>query len=236
MTKYAFTFLNLLFIGAIVYTGVSGFYLFTEANIASLEPSAVDNTRISVSQTQRRQPLSHYNPISERNLFKTQTDNDNTPVAVNVETLEQTSLNLKLWGTVTGTDKEAFAVIEEAGNRQQNLYRIGDTVENATVKMILREKVVLSVNGKDEVLEIEKAVGGAGDCNICPAPVRRDDYPERAVANRDPGLDFDVVARGNNRNIAAVAVHHVNIIPVGGGGDSLRPVTNLDGFHQCVAF
>jgi general secretion pathway protein C len=162
MTKYAFTFLNLLFIGAIVYTGVSGFYLFSEANIASLEPSAVDNTRISVSQTQRRQPLSHYNTISERNLFKTQTDNDNTPVAVNVETLEQTSLNLKLWGTVTGTDKEAFAVIEEAGNRQQNLYRIGDTVENATVKIILREKVVLSVNGKDEVLEIEKAVGRAG--------------------------------------------------------------------------
>jgi general secretion pathway protein C len=177
MTKYAFTLLNLLFIGAIVASGVSSFYLITEANLDTSKPQAVDSPRISVSQTQRRQPLSYYGVISERNLFKTQTDTDNTPVAVNVESLEQTSLNLKLWGTVTGTEQEAFAVIEEAGSRKQNLFRIGDTVENATVKMILREKVVLSVNGKDEVLEIEKAVGRARTSS---AAAGRRPFPARA--------------------------------------------------------
>ena len=39
---------------------------------------------------------------------------------------------------------------------------MGDTVQNATVKMILREKVILSVNGKDEILEIEHARSLAG--------------------------------------------------------------------------
>ena len=75
-----------------------------------------------------------------------------------VEGLQQTNLKLKLWGTVTGNKEEAYAVIEESGKRQQNLYRVGDSIQNATVKLILREKIVLSVNGKDEILDIEKAV------------------------------------------------------------------------------
>ena len=33
---------------------------------------------------------------------------------------------------------------------------MGDNIQNATLKLILREKVVLSVKGRDEVLEIEK--------------------------------------------------------------------------------
>lgn len=43
---------------------------------------------------------------------------------------------------------KTYAVIEEAKTRKQNLYRVGDTVENATVKMVLREKVVLNVDVK----------------------------------------------------------------------------------------
>jgi general secretion pathway protein C len=162
MTKTAFTLLNLLFIGAIVYSGVNAFYLFTSANIDAVESQTVDTDTLDVPETDRRYPLSHYSGITDRNLFNTQAETDSTPAALNVETLEQTSLNLKLWGTVTGSEQEAFAVIEEAGNRKQNLFRIGDTIQDATVKMILREKVVLSVKGKDEILEIEKAVGRAG--------------------------------------------------------------------------
>jgi general secretion pathway protein C len=161
MTKTAFTLLNLLFIAAIVYSGVHAFYAVTAARVDAVETDAVDTAAPDVPDTARRFPLSHYGAITERNLFNTQDAGDSTPAALNVETLEQTSLNLKLWGTVTGTEEEAFAVIEEGGKRKQNLFRIGDSVQDATVKLILREKVVLSVNGQDEVLEIEKAVGRA---------------------------------------------------------------------------
>ena len=110
-------------------------------------------------------PLAHYNPILERDLFKTQKEPETIkpPEKKDYDNLEETKLNLKLWGTVSGEEKErAYAVIEDTQSRQQNLYRIGDTIQNATVKDILRERVVISVNGKDEFLSMEKLeqVGG----------------------------------------------------------------------------
>ena len=62
---------------------------------------------------------------------------------LDIESLTPTDLKLKLLGTVTGDEKEAYAVIEDTAVRRQNLYKIGDTIQNATLKMILREKVVL---------------------------------------------------------------------------------------------
>ena len=72
-----------------------------------------------------------------------------------IEQLESTSLKVSLLGTVTGDDKNAYAVIEEISNRKQGLYRVGDSVQDAIVKMIFREKVVLRVGGKDQVLKME---------------------------------------------------------------------------------
>ena len=102
-------------------------------------------------------PLSYYQSIVKRNLFDTKKDISETAISVDVEALERTDLNLKLWGTVTGDGNEAYAVIEEIKGKKQNLYQQGDTVQNATIKMILRQKVVLSVDGKDEVLELTEA-------------------------------------------------------------------------------
>lgn len=101
-------------------------------------------------------PLSYYKTIIDRNLFNTKTGIEKKTDQVDIEALEQTDLNLKLWGTVTGDKRKAYAVIEETKENRQDLYRLGDTVQGATVKLILREKVVLRVNGKDEVLEIEE--------------------------------------------------------------------------------
>ena len=163
MIKYGFTILNLLFVGTIVYFGVDAFYLVTEARMEIEQPPAVGRSNISPQKQDNRYPLTHYAAIVDRNLFNTK----GTPVAVspktvNVEGLQQTSLKLKLWGTVTGKKKEAYAVIEESGTRKQNLFRVGDAVQEATVKLILREKVVLNVKGKDEILELEKPVASKG--------------------------------------------------------------------------
>ena len=163
MIKHYFTLANLLLIGAAVYVGVNAFYMVTSANLERLEPVTAEATGSQLPAAEQRYPLSHYSTIAARNLFKTKTDTGGAvPTAVNVEALEQTQLKLKLWGTVTGTGEKDYAVIEEAGKRQQNLYRVGDTIQDATVKLILREKVVLTVNGKDEVLEIEKTTGIPG--------------------------------------------------------------------------
>jgi len=101
-------------------------------------------------------PLAYYNTIIERNLFNTEKENTNKTKQIDIEALKQTELKLKLLGTVTGDGKKAYAVIQEEKENQQNLYKIGDTIQQASLKAILREKIILNVNGTDEVLTIEK--------------------------------------------------------------------------------
>jgi general secretion pathway protein C len=106
--------------------------------------------------------LSAYNAVLERNLFNTRASTAKAPEKSDVESLEETKLNLKLWGTVSGTDDGIYAVIEDVKAREQNLYRTGETVQTATVKEIYREKVVLTVNGKDEILQMQELISGTG--------------------------------------------------------------------------
>jgi general secretion pathway protein C len=157
MMKKYITILNLFLIGAIIYFCVNTFYGIAAMQLDPGPPNPAGSSKKSDPVKKTLLPLSHYKTIFERNLFQTNTKANIKTSSINIDTLKQTDLKLKLWGTVTGLEDKTYAVIEEAKTRKQNLFRIGDTVQNATVKMVLREKVVLNVNGKDEVLEIEKA-------------------------------------------------------------------------------
>jgi general secretion pathway protein C len=75
-----------------------------------------------------------------------------------IDKLKQTDLKLRLWGTVTRQNAASYAVIEDTKTREQNLYRTGDTIQEATLKMILREKIVLTVDNQDEILTMEEPV------------------------------------------------------------------------------
>ena len=74
---------------------------------------------------------------------------------VNDTISRKTSLNLRLWGTITGNNINAYAIIEDTTTREQKLYKASDKIQNATVIMILREKVVMRVDNHLELLEIE---------------------------------------------------------------------------------
>ena len=73
----------------------------------------------------------------------------------------KTSLNLRLWGTITGNNISAFAIIEDTTTREHKLYKAGDAIQKATVVMILRQKVVLRVGDRLELLAIESSRPGA---------------------------------------------------------------------------
>jgi general secretion pathway protein C len=148
--------LNVLLITAAVFFVVKAFYKVAGAKIDHAPPSQAAARHVIPNEASTRHPLSHYRAIMDRNLFKTKTGTGGRPRKLDIESLTPTDLKLKLLGTVTGDEKEAYAVIEDTAVRRQNLYKIGDTIQNATLKMILREKVVLHVNGKDEILGIEK--------------------------------------------------------------------------------
>jgi general secretion pathway protein C len=152
--------LNILFITGMVFFVVKIFYKIATANIDVSSSSKEASRHLVPNNSIMQHGLSHYQAIIERNLFKTKTETGAGPDKLDLETLKPTDLKLNLLGTITGDKKEAYAVIEDTALKKQDLYRIGDTIQNATIKIILREKVVLNVNGKDEILGIEKVSGG----------------------------------------------------------------------------
>jgi len=159
MNRY-FTIANIFLIAMGSYFSVNAFYKVATAPFDHARPSSVATKQVVSPKDVTRHPLSYYKPVTERNLFNTKIKTGQQP-KLNIETLKPTDLKLKLFGTVTGDKNKAYAVIEETVGKRQNLYRIGDTIQNASIKMILREKVVLRVNGKDEILEIEEVLSGS---------------------------------------------------------------------------
>jgi len=163
--KNIFTAANIIFITFLSYLGVSGFYQALTSTQGPAHPDEFRKITQSISQeTDVTHPLSHYQKVNDRNLFKTGKAPEIKPNTQAVDTgkIGLTDLNLKLWGTVTGDEVSAYAVIEDTKARKQNLYRKGDSIQNAVVKLILREEVILNVGGKDEKLEIEKIVASKG--------------------------------------------------------------------------
>lgn len=155
----AITIFNLFVIALIAYFCVGIFYQFAGAQIIPTDNVSEATTNAAPARVgKNNQSLSSYRPVLDRDLFDTVKIPQAPPKEedLNVDELEETELNLKLWGTVSGIDESAYAVIEDIQKREQNLYRIGDTIQNATVKKIMREKVVLNRDGKDEILAMEK--------------------------------------------------------------------------------
>ncbi|MFZ1983690.1 MAG: type II secretion system protein GspC [Desulfatitalea sp.] len=154
--------LGLLTLGA--YFSVGLFYQAVGMYVKTLQPAPATAEAEGSEPSASTMPVSHYNPVLERDLFKigkAAPAPANVP-AVDLDALAKTQLNLKLWGTVSGDAEQAYAVIEDLQKHEQNLYRVGDTIKNATVKIVMREKVVLTVEGRDEILTMEEmSAGGA---------------------------------------------------------------------------
>ena len=193
MVNRYFAIANILLITAGVYLLVNGFYTMVTAK---LDPGVQTPPRAASSTTtppvmETKVPLTQYNIITDRNLFNTTAQEVSAqPQKVDLETLKQTDMKLKLWGTVTRQDGTAYAVIEDTKTREQNLYRTGDAIENAKVKMILREKVVLTVNESDEILTMEEIVSsgrtrrsGIQDRSTPKLPVSS--YSRKVTLNRE---------------------------------------------------
>lgn len=138
------------------YLGVSTFYKAATLNFFSsgtfnrpliMHPDYPEHSTTSIDQ---------YKEIIDRNLFKTITRNNQKAEQINIEGLNQTGLDLMLWGTVTSENGPAYAVIQHKDQKTQGLFKEGENIAGAVIKMILKEKVVLRVGSKDEILEMEK--------------------------------------------------------------------------------
>ncbi len=76
------------------------------------------------------------------------------------ESLQETTLQLVLLGTVAGSTRDARAIIVDKKENRQEIYQIGDAIQGAYVTAVDRGQVVLEVNGRNEVLTIKDREGG----------------------------------------------------------------------------
>jgi general secretion pathway protein C len=120
---------------------------------AAAGPQAADMTK---------DPLEAYAVIVERNLFRTA----DRPIVVDLmdpNSLEATTLQLDLYGTIAGDDGKGYAIIEERDKKKQRLYKAGDKVAGATIVKVLRNAVVLRVGERDQVLKKKETVTQRAD-------------------------------------------------------------------------
>jgi len=167
MYKNLFSIINLALATVMVFFSVALFYQILSAKISDIAapdltdlvaPEAGAEPEQSPDTRQKIGNMDAYQSIITRDLFKTREDAKPEKAATDIELekLQKTSLKLKLFGTITGRSDDDYAVIEDSQKRKQGLYKKGDTIQDAEIKLVLRKKVVLNVSGKDEILLMEE--------------------------------------------------------------------------------
>lgn len=155
MTARYRTLLILAAITLFAYLLVDIFYKVVDARLVDLRTEMPIEAQADTPKAAPKASTATYQAILDRNLFGSVSEGQ-PDVQIDVEKLEPTKLQLRLIGTASGNGDFDYAVIEEKGKKDQGLYRVGDEVSDATVVKILRGKVILRVNGKDEVLSMEE--------------------------------------------------------------------------------
>ena len=69
-----------------------------------------------------------------------------------LEDLDETSLDIELIGTAPGKDDQSFAIILDNETRIQRICRKGDYIKGALVKKVYRDKILLSLDGENQLL------------------------------------------------------------------------------------
>ncbi|MFP4032564.1 MAG: type II secretion system protein GspC [Desulfococcaceae bacterium] len=159
--RTAASLISLAGLTAAVYLGVGAFYKIVTARMtASARPVPAAAAAPADAESDRFRPLDHYEPIVDRDLFRTAANTappepkPEPEPPKSLDELKQSDLELQLYGTVIGDPKISYAVIRDLKARQQELFRVGDTIRDATIQRILRNKIVLRRNGEREVLQL----------------------------------------------------------------------------------
>jgi general secretion pathway protein C len=197
---------NLIWVAGIAYFGVQALYSLAALPLTHSAPPAVFERKAEPTAETEAGPQSFYRVIVDRNLFGTRRQAAPGNNRIDLEDLARTGLKLTLRGTVSGDVAPAYAVIEDELEKRQRLYREGDQVQGADIRMILREQVVLRVNGRDEILAMAKPD------DTTDAAATDEEAPVRDDPSREIRLKSDEIsaAMGDLHNLARQATIRPN--------------------------
>lgn len=151
-----FPLLDLVVIMLVAYAAVQAIYQGMGSRM-TVTPAPAATEPDQVREAAPMAPLSPAatRAIVDRDLFSTLAPKADTSSPTDVQSLANTALRLRLMGTIAGGSRGAYAVIEDSARKKQDLYHVGDTVQSALVKAILRQMVVLEEGGRETRLSME---------------------------------------------------------------------------------
>ncbi len=151
--RYIFT---LILVTMAVYTLSTGVLFLLDLKMVNYVAPAHVVLNGNTQKAARTKSLNAYRSIWERNLFAVTVDENEQrraqSLAAKIDQLSLTSLNCTLIGTIITEGGDSWAIIRDNQNNLQDKYTVGSTIRGAKVRMIIRNKVVLNINGKDELL------------------------------------------------------------------------------------
>ena len=126
--------------------------------------AAKSSASLQLKTTAIRSGKSDYTIIIKRSLFGNVKEQviDKPAEPEPEPVLTATSLDLVLLGTIGGDANDQRAFIRNKKDKSQDIYYKGDAIQHSFIKEIGRGQIILTVNGKDEVLLMEESKSPKG--------------------------------------------------------------------------
>jgi len=193
LSRY-YTAINLIVLSLVIYGGVDIFYTLAGSKMVEVktESQVASRTEKNPSSGKRRS-FNYYAPAIDKDLFGAAEKMGLKDDQIEIQDLEPTSMKVTLIGTVSGDDQIATAIIEEKAKRKQALYKEGDSLQNATIVKILRGKVVLRVQDKNQILTMEET-STKGSSSKTRRPLRRTPTSSK-TASTSISLQKEVISK-----------------------------------------
>jgi hypothetical protein len=118
-----------------------------------------------------RRSLRDYELLSKADIFRISPRTNPSQGTATAEGPKGTTLDLKLKGTILGNNAPSYAVIEDGKTKTQLLYSLNELVHGARIIAIEPDHVVLSAQGKNEVLMMSEE-GEPETISVSPPPRR----------------------------------------------------------------
>jgi general secretion pathway protein C len=150
------TIVNLIAMAVISFLAVDLFYTIIGIQLDRVHTQNIVVPLLPAAKKSGKPTADYFSAVVDRNLFGSGEGATREIRPEEIENLELTSLQIVLLGTVVGSERDSFAIIEEKKGKKQDLYKVGDSIQGAVIKRILRGKVILTVQGMDKILTIEE--------------------------------------------------------------------------------
>jgi len=152
--KYVVIFLC---VNVAAYVASSLFLSLLDSRLGPIKPHLPVRSVEAKRDPQTKLPLGHYRIVWEKNIFFTSGTEQakvapGSSASIRVDQLSLTTLNCTLVGTMVEEEGDGWAIIMDNDASQQEIVTIGSHIKEARVVRIFKDKVVLNLNGKDELL------------------------------------------------------------------------------------